>query len=315
MKREIIFVLGMHRSGTSYLTTALQALGFTLPGQLIGPNRANPRGYGEGLRIVRAHEKFMHALECKWWDIADFPSGWRESAQALELQGQIKDFLSGELDTLASDGTLVIKDPRICLTLPIWGQVLTELSCDARALFLLRSPGEVARSLDKRDNLNPLVSALLWWRYVANAYNALSLLQLRNATINYPGILHNPDRILGALARINERHATLNEGVSDHQLVKVGLDNLYRNRAGPPEAKANQIFSDCEKLMDRILREGSVQKDCERIEPHPSALQAGGWWPQWSRLYRKHESLLTTTRRVQKELENSLYGEAGQRLA
>ena len=53
MPRRVILVLGMHRSGTSALTTALGHLGAVLPRDPMPASADNPGGYQESRAIAR----------------------------------------------------------------------------------------------------------------------------------------------------------------------------------------------------------------------------------------------------------------------
>ena len=55
--RRLILIVGMHRSGTSLLSSMLAGLGVTLPGQRIPADAANPEGYHEWDRIVELQER------------------------------------------------------------------------------------------------------------------------------------------------------------------------------------------------------------------------------------------------------------------
>ena len=57
------------------------------------------------------------------------------------------------------------KDPRSCLTLPFWQQLLP----DMRYIVCLRNPVDVARSLEQRDSLSAEKSSHLWLTYVNSA--------------------------------------------------------------------------------------------------------------------------------------------------
>ena len=54
------------------------------------------------------------------------------------------------------------KDPRTCLTLPFWQQLLPNM----RYIICLRNPVDVARSLEQRDSLSAEESSNLWLAYV-----------------------------------------------------------------------------------------------------------------------------------------------------
>ena len=58
-KRQAILVLGMHRSGTSALGGAINALGVAAPKTILPPNHANPRGFWECAPLVTAHDELL----------------------------------------------------------------------------------------------------------------------------------------------------------------------------------------------------------------------------------------------------------------
>src|SRR5262245_1322694 len=64
-----IFVLGMHRSGTSLFAGVLGLLGAGLPKNLLPANSWNPKGYFEPLDIVNLHEEMLSALGSSWADL------------------------------------------------------------------------------------------------------------------------------------------------------------------------------------------------------------------------------------------------------
>ena len=67
--------------------------------------------------------------------------------------------------------SIVIKDPRLCLTMPFWRAVLpTPLG----AVFVLRDPMHVARSLQARDDIPITLGLALWDRYIRSANDGLA---------------------------------------------------------------------------------------------------------------------------------------------
>ncbi|MEI9983900.1 MAG: hypothetical protein WDN69_12225 [Aliidongia sp.] len=61
-RRRAIFVLGMHRSGTSALTRVLGLCGADLPGRLIEADPAtNERGFWEPRELVALHDEVLGA--------------------------------------------------------------------------------------------------------------------------------------------------------------------------------------------------------------------------------------------------------------
>ena len=97
-RKPIVFVLGMHRSGTSLCSHILSALGVDMADQIAGPGNTsvtpdNPRGHWERWEIVEFHDRILRlfnrdyfgrfhdfALPVAWW--AD-PHALRSDARSL----------------------------------------------------------------------------------------------------------------------------------------------------------------------------------------------------------------------------------------
>jgi hypothetical protein len=68
---EPIFVLGMHRSGTSAVAGVLARLGFSLGTELVpAQSRVNDAGFFEDKAVLEFHESLLAALGRAW----DHPS-------------------------------------------------------------------------------------------------------------------------------------------------------------------------------------------------------------------------------------------------
>src|SRR5437870_8336735 len=140
--KQIICVLGMHRSGTSLITRVLSLLGMYLgPSEhLMKPNQFNPKGFWEHQSIVDLDDEILKRLEGSWCDPPSFSAGWEGSSQFADLRQQARALIQNDFDAAMCWGW---KDPRTCLTLPFWKQLLPPL----RYVICLRNPVDVARSL------------------------------------------------------------------------------------------------------------------------------------------------------------------------
>ena len=139
-----VVVVGMHRSGTSAMASALARLGLALPDEtdLITAGPANERGYWELRRFVTFNDGVLKYLNGSWSTPPKPAPGWELSRdQALvELRSSARDFILREF----RDPHMVLKDPRLCITLPFWRQVFDH---EPVAVLVLRDPLDVARSL------------------------------------------------------------------------------------------------------------------------------------------------------------------------
>ena len=78
-----IFVLGMHRSGTSVITRLINLMGAYIgPKELsTGANPENPKGFWERRDVRDENDAVLWSSGADWWRVADFRHE-RESAAA-----------------------------------------------------------------------------------------------------------------------------------------------------------------------------------------------------------------------------------------
>ena len=144
-------ILGMHRSGTSFLTGTLQQYGLEL-GQHSTWNPHNTRGNRENAEIMTFHDSVLAARGRAWNRPPDVPVSWTdaETAQALEI---IADYAG-----LPRWG---FKDPRSLLMVDNWAALLPKVNF----VGIFRHPLAVARSLKKRGFTSIDDAVSLWQHY------------------------------------------------------------------------------------------------------------------------------------------------------
>ena len=133
-------VLGMHRSGTSALAGALEAMGLSVgPDDDVMPaDDGNPEGYYELWSIVRANDDLLAHFGGRWDSPPDLATDWTDD-------GVTKDFvhtMRAHLVELFDGGRYFLKDPRMSLLVPAWRQVTEDQDC---AIVIVRDPVEVGR--------------------------------------------------------------------------------------------------------------------------------------------------------------------------
>ena len=161
-RRQLLLALGPHRSGTSLVTRCLNSAGYAVGDDLIEANRGNPDGYWEDRYVIAINDAILDRRGRRWRDPrpADFH---REDAEGVaQATARLEAMFDGS-------PRLVIKDPRLCLTAPIWFRAAHQLDIDMRALVVLRRPADAALSLVDRDGELYSDALLLWIRYVTAA--------------------------------------------------------------------------------------------------------------------------------------------------
>ncbi len=175
----------MHRSGTSATAGLLVGMGLVPPKieDLVPAEDSNERGHWESETVVMHSLKVLGGLSGRTYSPPPPTSGWEAGPEFDIRRAEAAQWLA---DT--SDGRpVVLKDPRLCMTLPVWK---TAVPGPIPVLFVLRSPLEVARSLEARDNLPMLFGLALWDRYVRSA--ALSLEGSPTLVVDYSAMLEDP---------------------------------------------------------------------------------------------------------------------------
>lgn len=146
-----IMVVGMHRSGTSFLTGSLQQAGLEL-GQHSAWNPHNLKGNRENLEIVSFHDALLAARGYAW----DKPPTGRVEWTAQE-RGQALQLIAG----YAGTPRWGFKDPRTLLVVETWLELIPSL----RFVGIFRHPTAVAQSLDARGGMPQEQAFALWQAY------------------------------------------------------------------------------------------------------------------------------------------------------
>ena len=168
--RQLIFVLGMHRSGTSALARAVHLQGAALPTTLMPPRADNPEGFWESLPIVQFNNKLLLEAGRAWDDPRPIePNWWRQSGKQNAAINQAAQLLEREFPEAE---LAVLKEPRISRLLPIWLAACELAGYTPRVLLCCRNPLEVAASLAVRNGIDLQRAQLLWLSHMLEAEHA-----------------------------------------------------------------------------------------------------------------------------------------------
>ena len=215
LDRTAVLVLGMHRSGTSSLAGAMIRLGGAAPSNLMPPTEDNPKGYWESTLLETLNGEILAAGGSRWEDWRQFDPTRIDAAAVFALKGRAKSALAGEFGEAR---LAIVKDPRMCRLMPFWSSVFREANWSVRPVLQLRSPLEVALSLNRRDGIPLGLGGLIWLRHVLDA--EAETRAMPRAAVDWSNFLTDPRRTLervgeqldvmwprwseGALAEIDE---------------------------------------------------------------------------------------------------------------
>lgn len=165
--KQVLIVIGMHRSGTSAITGALKCLGVQLGKKLYSGHRdINAKGYFEHSDIADTNEEILLSLGSSWDDILCKEDAWWAREEIRPFVAKIRQYIRRDF---SHSPLWAVKDPRICRLLPLWLDILVAEGISPHFLFVVRSPSAVYRSLERRDGFSEEKSFLLWLMHYLEA--------------------------------------------------------------------------------------------------------------------------------------------------
>jgi hypothetical protein len=244
-----VVVVGMHRSGTSAMADALARLGLALPDEtdLITAGPANERGYWELRRFVTFNDRVLKYLDGSWNAPPKPSAGWALSRdpQIDELRVGAREFCLREF----REPHMVLKDPRLCLTLPFWRQVFDH---EPVAVLALRDPLDVARSLHARNSYPLSLGLALWRRYVQESLTAVEGLPVFVA--KYEDFLADPETQIRDLnAFLVGQGVVPASGSGVDRAIEAFEPELRHHRSEPADGGSGPAVSSLAVEQDEFL--------------------------------------------------------------
>jgi hypothetical protein len=251
-----VLVLGMHRSGTSAATRLANLLGLSLGrGPMVPSTDGNPRGHWESLRLRDVNDAVLAAFGGNWAGPPPLAAGWERDPHLDRLRVEAHDAFA---DVYRGIDQWVWKDPRTCITLPFWEQVL---DVEPVVLLVHRNPLEVADSLARRDEFSKAVSLALWERHVRDS--------LRNSD-GHPVHVSSADEVLGdpAAWAAQVREMLVAHGADlparpggGESLVRAVDSDLRHARASQADLARDPDVSDAQRALLDVLEKVAGYSD------------------------------------------------------
>ena len=225
-----LLVLGMHRSGTSAMAGVLGLCGAWVgeETELTGKNVENPLGFWERRDMRELCDGILHSASADWWRIAGFDP---DAIPQEILAGHRRKF-EEIVTALDEHGTWVVKEPRLCLVLPVLRDYIKNPVC----IHIFRNPLEVAYSLQRRNGFSIAAGLALWETYNLRALSASG--NLPRVSVSHESLMLHPVETLHALVDRLEELAVTNLAKPDGGLIKRFVDpSLYRQRVTDEETE------------------------------------------------------------------------------
>lgn len=220
MKRKCLLILGMHRSGTSAVAGAIynsnNSIEFT--NNLLGATKDNNKGHFENRSFVELNDEILRSVNLTW-DTTLNPLISIDDKQKKAYKSRIAEILEKEY---TSENLIAIKDPRISILLPLYLDVLEQQDFEICLLSIIRNPLDVAKSLQRRNNITIENGLKIWAFY--NRSIELNSRQLNQAWFGYDNLIQGNEQTIGEINKYLKSISFVSDGLNMSFLDK-GLQN------------------------------------------------------------------------------------------
>ena len=253
MRKKIIVVLGMHRSGTSAITRGLQTLGVNLGSSLIPPDDNNEKGFFEDIEINSFNNQLLSALGSDWHALSFIPSSLFEQENLLPLKLRAIELMR----TRIGEQPFGMKDPRIGRLLPFWHAVFNSLNVSPSYLIAIRHSMSVARSLKKRDGFDHEKSYYLWIEHIIPTM--LETVGANRVVVDFDLLMADPQAQLKRVAQaldlpFNSDSSKLKEYIGEFLDTKLRHTQFEIGDLGSDPAVPLDVISAYE-MLNRLARD------------------------------------------------------------
>ena len=213
----IVFVFGMHRSGTSSAVGILEDLGFTVPGTMPPDGHGdNTRGTREPVELTSLSIRILRMNACAWYQPLE--SGLRYTKRHVQDRNNIIRRCAGR--------RCVLKDPRMLLMLDFWDDV------SIHPMAVVRNPVDVAESLVRRGEPVTRRECIALWKIYNRAL--LDFVQSRDCPIACFDHPNFADQVIGCIRRLGYRDSVATHFFENH-IVRSRTEN-WRDHVGDSQA-------------------------------------------------------------------------------
>ena len=256
-----IIVLGMHRAGTSAIARLINMMGAYLApeDQFLPATPDNPKGYWERIDVLQLHEFILNQMHADW----HLTSMVNPDHIDPELREAFTQRAWKILQGMDGHRPWVMKDPRLCLLLPLWLPLLEVPVC----VHVVRHPLSTARSLAKRDGFPLHFGATLWEQYTARALVVSS--GLPRFSVCYEKLMEQPLAITRQLYETLGHHGVQALRLPAEREIRAFLDSDLQHYRAHDEKDSNLLTRN-QRLLWEALRDSRLEELDREVLEDPS---------------------------------------------
>ncbi len=192
---HLVLVLGFHRSGTSLITKSLECLGVELGPLANWSAPDNPSGFWEDREILALDQVIMAAAGGSWDTLGDLVFTHEIIRNFAPVARRIA---ANRLREMPLWG---LKEPRMCRLLPFWRPIFNDVADKVSVVHVTREPGDVARSLLRRNGMEQDYALRLRDLYEDDLKEDINT-DWSYASVTYEEMLSDPAHIIYEMSKL-----------------------------------------------------------------------------------------------------------------
>jgi hypothetical protein len=261
-----VVVAGMHRSGTSFVASLLQAAGYGMGARQLAADRTNRKGYFEDVDFLDLNRRMLRAA-VPGGDAGHHDWGWTESER---LDAHALEAFRSEANVLvearrAQHAPWGWKDPRTSRLLEFWHARLRE----ARYVLVYRFPWEVADSMQRLGAdvflRHPGYAPRIWRAYNEDLLTFFRAHRDRSILVSANALMRDASRLAPLLA------SRLGLAVTDDADLRALADPEIFESAGGRDPLAALFLGthpDCASMLRAIEHDADIPSgDADAMRP------------------------------------------------
>ena len=243
--KQIILIFGPGRSGTSLVARLISKLGADLGENLIGGNKSNPDGYFEDREIIALHKELLtlFAPPDSYGATLPLPVNWLDHEAVAGIEARIRSCAEKKL---IDNNQIAIKDPRVCMLVPLWQRIANNIGAELKCVVCIRHPAAMASSQEKATTIPIAVGEAMWLSRTAYAFDYL---QNDGVIVDFDTMISDPAT---SVKRICDYIAGQNH--YDNQAIdQLMLDSLVKPDYRHAPATLQVLHAESNALYEALL--------------------------------------------------------------
>ena len=276
-----LMIVGMHRSGTSFVASLLQSAGLDIGTRLMPAAAGNELGHFENMDFVDFHMRWLHLT-------GHHDAGWA-TASPMKLPTEAFEEAREIVVRNSRSSSWAWKDPRTTLFLDFWSEVIP----NASYVFVYREPSEVIDSLYRRGDesisITPELAALAYINHNEIILAHARTRRERCIIVNVSAVAADPQRFL---TLITQKFAmTLDfQAPSTFERTHMRIEPAH----SPRITLLRHFAPEVERVYSELEAAADIAPETEGSQPSNSLRTRTAFFGLWQAL-SKVESVLDET--------------------